>query len=96
MSDLSRRDFLKKSGIALAGMMIAPTVVPPTVLGKSAGHTAPSDRLNILGVGIGGRGAADLAEMETENIIGLCDCDWRYAKPIFEKYSLSQGQDPSD
>ena len=86
MSDLSRRDFLKKSGIALAGMMIAPTVVPPTVLGKSAGHTAPSDRLNILGVGIGGRGAADLAEMETENIIGLCDCDWRYAKPIFEKY----------
>jgi hypothetical protein len=24
--------------------------------------------------------------METENIIGLCDCDWKYAKHIFEKY----------
>ena len=59
MSDLSRRDFLKKSGIALAGMMVAPTIVPASVLGKSAGYTAPSDKLNILGVGIGGRGAAD-------------------------------------
>ena len=86
MSDLSRRDFLKKSGIALAGMMVAPTIVPASVLGKSAGYTAPSDKLNILGVGIGGRGAADLAAMETENIIGLCDCDWKYAKHIFDKY----------
>ena len=86
MSDITRRDFLKKSGVALAGMMAAPMIVPPSVLGKSAGHTAPSDKLNILGVGVGGRGAADLAEMETENIIGLCDVDWRYAMPIFEKY----------
>ena len=85
MSDLSRRDFLKKSGIALAGMMVAPTIVPASVLGKSAGYTAPSDKLNILGVGIGGRGAADLAAMETENIIGLCDCDWKYAMHIFDK-----------
>ena len=46
----------------------------------------PSDKLNILGVGIGGRGAADLSAMETENIIGLCDCDWKYAKHIFDKY----------
>lgn len=86
MSDITRRDFLKKSGVALAGMMAAPMIVPPSVLGKSVGHTAPSDKLNILGVGVGGRGAADLAEMETENIIGLCDVDWRYAMPIFEKY----------
>ena len=86
MAELSRRDFLKKSGIALAGMMVAPTIVPASVLGKSAGYTAPSDKLNILAVGVGGRGAADLAEMETENIIGLCDCDWKYAKPIFDKY----------
>ena len=63
MSDISRRDFLKKSGIALAGMMAAPMIVPPSVLGKSAGHTSPSDKLNILGVGIGGRGAANLAKM---------------------------------
>ena len=86
MADISRREFLKKGSLAVAGMMIAPTIVPASVLGKKAGKKAPSDKLNILGVGIGGRGAADLAEMETENIIGLCDVDWKYAKHVFEKY----------
>jgi hypothetical protein len=45
---ISRRDFLRKSGIGLAAM----TVVPNVVLGKSHGHTAPSDKLNIAGVGV--------------------------------------------
>ena len=82
MADMSRREFLKKGGVALGGMM----VVPNTVLGKKYGHKSPSDKLNILGVGIGGRGAADLVGMETENIVGLCDCDWKYAGHVFEKY----------
>lgn len=82
MTDISRRKFLKESGAALGGMMI----VPNTVLGKKYGHKSPSDKMNILGVGVGGRGAADLKEMETENIIGLADVDWKYAKHIFDKY----------
>lgn len=86
MSDITRREFLKRGGAALAAAIVAPEIVPASVLGKSHGHTAPSDKLNILGVGIGGRGAADLAAMETENIIGLCDVDWSYAKHVFEKY----------
>ena len=88
MGKISRRDFLKKGSVAVAGMVIAPSIIPSNVLGKSyGGHSvAPSDKMNILGVGIGGRGAADLKEMETENIIGLCDVDWKYAKHIFERY----------
>lgn len=86
MAEISRRDFLKRGGAAVAGMIVAPTIVPASVLGKAKGHKAPSDKLNILGIGVGGRGAADLSEMETENIIGLCDCDFHYAKHIFEKY----------
>ena len=86
MSKISRRDFLKKGSAAMAGMIIAPSIVPSSVLGKTYGHKSPSDKMNILGVGIGGRGAADLSAMETENIIGLCDVDWKYAKHIFDKY----------
>ncbi|MBQ3914069.1 MAG: twin-arginine translocation signal domain-containing protein, partial [Paludibacteraceae bacterium] len=65
MADVSRRDFLKRGSAALAGMIVAPTIVPNTVLGaaKKPGRKAPSDKLNILGVGVGGRGAADIAEM---------------------------------
>lgn len=86
MADISRREFLKRGGSALAGMIVAPTIVPASVLGKKAGKKAPSDKLNIMAVGIGGRGSADLHAMETENIIALCDVDWKYAAKVFERY----------
>ena len=82
MSDITRREFLKTGGAAMAGMVVASN----TILGKKYGHQAPSDKLNILGVGFGGRGADDLQGVETENIIGLADVDWKYAAKIFDKY----------
>jgi hypothetical protein len=42
------------------------------------GHKAPSDKLNIVGVGVGGMGFANLKNLASENIIGLCDVDWKY------------------
>ncbi|MDR0232720.1 MAG: Gfo/Idh/MocA family oxidoreductase [Dysgonamonadaceae bacterium] len=83
---ISRRAFLKTGGIAALGL----TVVPNTVLGKSFGHTAPSDKLNILGVGVGGRGASVLRAMNSENIIGLCDVDWKYADRVFKEYPKAE------
>ena len=85
MTDISRRSFLKTGSVAALGLAVAPDVL----LGKDKKKKTPTPlnrKLKILGVGIGGRGAADLAEMETEEIIGLCDVDWNYAKHIFEKY----------
>ncbi len=70
---VSRRSFL--SGAAAA---TAFTVVPRHVLG-GAGTPAPSDKLNIAGVGIGGKGYSDLTSVESQNIVALCDADWRHA-----------------
>ena len=68
--EMSRRSFIKTGTAAALGLTIAPS----TILGKVHGHTAaPSDKLNILGVGIGGRGSAVLHELDSQNIIGLCD-----------------------
>jgi predicted dehydrogenase len=80
---MSRRSFLQKSGTAALGL----TIIPNVVMGKSfSGVTAPSDKLNIAGIGIGGRGAEVLRGLETENIVALCDIDWKYAKGTFDKY----------
>ena len=79
---MERRDFIKSSVLASSSFLIAPN----TILGKSHGHTAPTDKLNIAAVGIGGKGKADLRGCETENIVALCDVDWKYAKKTFEKY----------
>ena len=54
------------------------TIAPSTIFGKKFGHIAPSDKLNIAGVGVGGMGFANLKKMTTENIVGLCDVDWGY------------------
>ncbi len=81
-SKISRRRFLETGAIAAAGL----TVVPSKVLGKSMGYQAPSDKLNIAGVGIGGMGNANLNALQSENIVALCDVDWKYSKDKFEKY----------
>ncbi len=84
--EMSRRTFLKQGAAAAIGL----AVVPSTVLGKKFGYTAPSDKLNILGVGVGGRGASVLKGLESQNIIGLCDVDWKYADHIFKRYPARQ------
>lgn len=81
-SDISRRKFLSTGAKAAIGL----TIIPSTVLGKNFGHVAPSDKLNILGIGVGGRGASVLKGMESENIIGLADVDSKYAANTFKRY----------
>ena len=85
-NEISRRNFLKAGATAAVGL----TVMPNSVLGKNFGHTAPTDKLNILGVGIGGRGAAVLGALSSQNIIGLCDVDWKYADRTFKRYPAAK------
>ncbi len=88
-TSLSRRQFLTRTALAAAAFQ----VVPGSVLGLN-GVTAPSERLNIAGIGIGGQGGADLGQMESENIVALCDVDWSHAAGIFKKYpKASQHKD---
>jgi hypothetical protein len=82
MNNISRRSFIQRGAATAAAL----TIVPNTILGKSHGYTAPSDKLNIAGVGIGGMGNSNLTNMAEENIVALCDIDWKYSKKVFETY----------
>jgi predicted dehydrogenase len=77
---LCRRDFVK-SVAAISSFMI----VPRHVLGGK-GYTAPSDKLNIAGVGVGGKGFGDMKSVAEENIIALCDVDRTYAARAFYQF----------
>src|SRR5512136_1892342 len=77
---LSRRDLM-----GTAAAVAAFTIVPRQVLG-GAGNTPPSEKLNIAGIGLGGRGEGDLDECGSENIVALCDVDEAYAGRVFKKY----------
>lgn len=80
---ISRKKFIGQAAAASAGIMI----VPRHVLGGT-GYKAPSDRLNIASVGIGGMGrnnTRNLSELG-ENIYALCDVDHGYSGPVFMDY----------
>ena len=69
-SKKSRRKFIKNS--ALASSLF---IVPRHVLGGT-GYTAPSDRLNLAGIGLHGKGNSDILHASVggrENVVALCD-----------------------
>jgi len=79
----SRRDFLKNTSLAAAGFFI----VPRHVLGR--GFVAPSDKLNIAGIGVGGKGQSDLAGFAASpraNVVVLCDVDDRQSVASVKKF----------
>ena len=79
---ITRRDFM---GSAAAAAM-AFTIVPRHVLG-GPGHTPPSEKLNIAGVGVGGQGNHDLSQVDSENnIVALCDVDEARAAEMFNRH----------
>jgi len=79
-----RRSFLK-AGTAVAGGIAAAMVVPRAVLGGPR-QIPPSEKMNVAGIGIGGMGGGNLANLESENIVALCDVDPSYAARTIKKY----------
>ena len=81
---LSRRRFLNNAIVAAAGAMI----VPRHVLG-GRGFVAPSDKLLVAGVGVGGKGKSDIAkfyESGKAEIAFLCDVDKRMIGASVESF----------
>lgn len=71
--------------IFLAAGLAVPIIVPRYVLG-GPGKQAPSEKLRIAAVGIGGMGQNYLAGCREENIVALCDLDHRRSARVFEKF----------
>jgi hypothetical protein len=81
-NEISRRDFIGKTAAAAAGITILPSYVV-----SGLGYKAPSDKLNVACVGVGGRGFGVIQQIEeSENIVALCDVDWRYSQEAFDHY----------
>ncbi len=58
-------------------------IVPSRVLG---GPDAPSNKLNIAGIGVGNQGRANMNGCNGENIVALCDVDHQFAAGAFKDH----------
>lgn len=68
-----------------AAAAAATLIVPRHVLGGT-GYVAPSDRLRIAGIGVGGMGRRYLEGCSSEAIVALCDVDHAFALKVFRRY----------
>ena len=77
---VTRRRLLRRAAGAGAGAAAAlgPTIVPSWVAGASDGRPAPSGRINMAFVGVGGQGTyvmGNLLGHKEVQGIAVCDCD---------------------
>jgi hypothetical protein len=75
MSKLSRRTFLERAALMAGGIVAAPTFIPSTALGRD-GAVAPSERIVLGAIGIGGRGSYVLGCFMHEpdvQFVAICD-----------------------
>lgn len=77
---IGRRRFLTTAAAASSFLFL------PRRLVAGSGETPPSGKLNIAGIGIGGMGKGNLKNLESENIVALCDVDPSYSGPVIARY----------
>ncbi|MHC4800470.1 MAG: Gfo/Idh/MocA family protein [Planctomycetota bacterium] len=78
---ISRRGFLKRTGIAAGSALAFPTIVPSSVLGKN-GKVAPSNRITVGMIGVGRQviytNLKSFLQAPDVQVVALCDVDrWR-------------------
>ena len=76
-SRLNRRRFLKSSTATATTLFLS---APAFLRGKGL-----NEKLNIAGVGVGGQGGQDINQLQSENIVALCDVDSNHAAGMFKQ-----------
>jgi len=80
---VTRRTFLRTVTLTGSGLVILSDA-------RSVRGTPANSRLNIAGIGVGGRGAADIGGVAGENIVALCDVDETQAATTFAKFPAAR------
>ena len=53
---------------------------------KSLGYQSPNEKMNVAGVGAGGRALSVLGGLDSENIVALADVDWAPGAEGFKRW----------
>ncbi len=80
---INRRDFLKSTALAGAGLW----AVPRTIWSEMK---SPNEKLNIAGIGAGGQGGSDINSVSSENIVALCDVDDQRAARSYKRFTKAK------
>ena len=74
--DLTRRAFLAATTTTAALASIRVRANDAQIIPRKL---SPNEKLNVAGIGVGGKGLSDIMNMRKENIVAICDVDWKGA-----------------
>ena len=80
LASITRRQFIRCSALAAGGTALTLYAKP------RPRRVSANEKLNIAGVGAGGKGASDLRCCSTENIVALCDVNEDSAAATRQKF----------
>jgi len=80
---LTRRSFLQNAAWTGSGLIILSN-------SRLVRGTQANSKLNIAGIGIGGRGGEDIRGVASENLVALCDVDEKHAAKTFEQFPAAK------
>ncbi|MCU0473890.1 MAG: Gfo/Idh/MocA family oxidoreductase [Bacteroidales bacterium] len=93
----TRRDFVRHSAAAAAGIFVLPEIIPSSVFG-TGGKTAPSDRIVMGCIGTGSQGMSNLNHFlqlkEAPQFVAACDIDSLHlakAKTTIDTFNKDSG-----
>jgi len=81
-SNVSRRGFLKTGSVLAAGVYLGTSV--------EARADAPSEKLNLACIGVGGRGSANVGGVGGENLVAFADVDDNRAAGSYKKHPKAE------
>ncbi len=83
-STLTRRAFLAATTTSAAVAVGCARVNDAKVV---PGKVSPNEKINVAGIGVGGKGMGDISSCRHENIVALCDPDRDRAAEAFYRYA---------
>ncbi|HOF38972.1 MAG TPA: Gfo/Idh/MocA family oxidoreductase, partial [Candidatus Hydrogenedentes bacterium] len=85
--NLTRRAFIATSTLAASqlGCATAQTRIAMNDAQVVPGKISPNERLNVAAIGAGGKGFSDIMSCKGENIVALCDVDWKRCEKAFNE-----------
>ena len=81
-SKMTRRAFLA-AATTTATLAFSGWAAKPNTARVIPRKLSPNEKLNIAGIGVGGMGRSDIMNCRSENIVALCDVDWKKAEETF-------------
>ncbi len=79
MDSMNRRQFIQSSALTAAGLCL-----------PHSRAASPNEKLNIAVVGLANRGADNIREITSENIVAICDVDENYLAAAAQKFPAAQ------